>query len=302
MLKIGSHVGMGSPSYYLGSVMEALSYGANTFMFYTGAPQNSIRTPLEKLKIKEAIDLMNKNNIDVSSVVVHAPYLINLGNLNPEKFNISFNLLNVEIERTLAMGCKYLVLHPGASMNYDRTESLNQIASLLNQAIKNNPNIVILLETMAGKGSEVGKTFEEIAYIIERIDRKESIGVCLDTCHINDGGYDISNPDLLLNEFDKIIGLSYLKVCHINDSKNPRGSHKDRHENFGFGNLGFENLINFIYHPLLQDKIFILETPYVKENEKDKISYPPYKFEIATIINKTFDPELKSKIINHYKK
>ena len=301
MLKIGSHVGMSGPNYYLGSVLEAISYNANTFMFYTGAPQNSIRTPLEKLKINEAIELMKQNNINIEDVVVHAPYLINLGNLNPDKYQVSYNLLVTEIDRTIKMGCRYLVLHPGASMDYDRNDSLNQIARLLNDAIKTNPSIVILLETMAGKGSEVGKTFEEIAYLIERIDRKESIGVCLDTCHINDGGYDLSNPDAILAEFDKVIGLDYLKVCHINDSKNPIGAHKDRHENFGFGFLGFDKLVNFIYHPLLKDKIFILETPYVKENEKDKISYPPYKFEIQTIKDKTFDPSLKQKIIEYYK-
>ena len=301
MLKIGSHVGMSGPNYYLGSVLEAISYNANTFMFYTGAPQNSIRTPLDRLKINEALELMKQHNINTLDVVVHAPYLINLGNLNPEKYQVSYNLLVTEIDRTIKMGCRYLVLHPGASMDYDRNESLNQIARLLNDAIKTNPSIVILLETMAGKGSEVGRTFEEIAYLIERIDRKESIGVCLDTCHINDGGYDLSNPDLILQEFDKVIGLNYLKVCHINDSKNQIGAHKDRHENFGFGHIGFDKLVNFIYHPLLKDKIFILETPYVKENEKDKISYPPYKFEIQTIKDKTFDPELKQKIIEYYK-
>ena len=155
-------------------------------------------------------------------------------------------------------------------MDYDRTSSLNQIADLLNKAIETNPRIVILLETMAGKGSEVGKTFQEIAYLISLINRKESIGVCLDTCHINDGGYDLSNVDALLSEFDEVIGLKYLHVCHVNDSKNSIGAHKDRHENFGFGHIGFDKLINFIYHPLLNGKIFILETPYVKKNEKDK--------------------------------
>lgn len=301
MLIIGSHVSFTKDTQLVGSVLETLEYGANTFMFYTGAPQNSIRTPLDRLKINEALELMKQHNINTLDVVVHAPYLINLGNLNPEKYQVSYNLLVIEIDRTIKMGCRYLVLHPGASMDYDRNESLNQIARLLNDAIKTNPSIVILLETMAGKGSEVGRTFEEIAYLIERIDRKESIGVCLDTCHINDGGYDLSNPDLILQEFDKVIGLNYLKVCHINDSKNPTGAHKDRHENFGFGHIGFDKLVNFIYHPLLKDKIFILETPYVKENEKDKISYPPYKFEIQTIKDKTFDPELKQKIIEYYK-
>ena len=302
MIKLGSHVGMSGPNYYLGSVNEALSYEANTFMFYTGAPQNTIRTPLDKLKIVEAISLMKENNINPLDVIVHAPYLINLGNLNQEKVEVSYNILVNEIYRTISMGCKYLVLHPGASMDYDRVESLNQIANLLNKAINTNPEICILIETMAGKGSEVGKTFEEVSYILNKIERKESIGVCLDTCHIHDGGYNLNELDELLNHFDKVIGLSYLKVCHVNDSKNPRGAHKDRHENFGYGNIGFDNLINFIYHPLLNDKIFILETPYIKIEEKSKESYPPYKFEIKSIREKTFNSNLKEDVISYYKK
>lgn len=302
MIKIGCHVGMSSPNYFLDSVKEALSYGANTFMFYTGAPQNSIRTPLDKLNIDKALLLMNENNINHQDVIVHAPYLINLANLDIEKSTNSYNLLITEINRTLKMGCKYIVLHPGASMQYDRLTSLNQVAMLLNKAITTNPDICILIETMAGKGSEIGITFEEIAYIIAKINKKDSIGVCLDTCHIHDGGYNLNNIDDLLNKFDTIIGLDYLKVCHINDSKNPINSHKDRHANFGYGYIGFDNLINFIYHPVLKDKIFILETPYIKETEKSKISYPPYKFEIASILNKTFDNDLINNVLNYYKK
>lgn len=302
MIKIGSHVGMSGPDYYLGSVKEAISYGANTFMFYTGAPQNTIRTPLDKLKIKEALQLAKENNININEVVVHAPYLINLGNLNPEKSEFSYNILVNEINRTTAMGCRYLVLHPGASMDYDRIESLNQIARLIDKAISFNKEIIVLIETMAGKGSEVGKTFDEVAYLIDHISNKDQIGVCLDTCHIHDGGYDVSNVDELLKEFDEKIGLDYLKVCHINDSKNERGAHKDRHENFGYGKIGFENLINFIYHPLLNNKIFILETPYIKLDEKSKISFPPYKFEIKSILEKTFASNLKEDVINYYGK
>ena len=302
MLFIGSHVGMSGPNYYEGSVKEALSYGANTFMFYTGAPQNTIRIPVSKLKVEEAKTLMKENNIDINNVVVHAPYLINLGNLNPEKVEVSFNLLVSEMQRTAQMGCRYLVLHPGASMEFDRTESLNQIAFLLNKAIDIVPQVCVLLETMAGKGSEVGKTFEEISYIINKIENKNSIGVCLDTCHIHDGGYDLTNPDELLKAFDTIIGLNYLRVCHINDSKNEIGAHKDRHENFGYGKIGFQTLINFIYHPLLEGKIFILETPYIKKDEKSKESFPPYRFEITSIKDKKFNENLKEDIFNYYKK
>ncbi|MCI5745875.1 MAG: deoxyribonuclease IV [Erysipelotrichaceae bacterium] len=299
MIKIGSHVSMTSPNFFLGSVNEAISYNANTFMFYTGAPQNSLRVPLERLKINEAWKMMKDNNIDINNVIVHAPYLINLANLNQEKVAISYNLLVNEINRTIKMGCKYIVLHPGASMDYNRIESLNQVANLLNKAIDSNPSICILLETMAGKGSEIGKVFEEIKYIIDKIDKKDSIGVCLDTCHIHDGGYNLCCVDELIAKFDSIIGLSYLKVCHINDSKNEMGAHKDRHENIGYGKIGFDNLINFIYHPLIQDKIFILETPYIKD---DKNSFPPYKFEISSILNKKFDENLYQEVISYYKK
>lgn len=302
MIKIGSHVGMSGPQYFVGSVKEALSYGANTFMFYTGAPQNTFRTPLENLHIQEALSLMEQNHINVKDVIVHAPYLINLANLNQEKSEVSFNLLLTEINRTLAMGCKYIVLHPGASLEFDKNESIKQVANYLNKAIALYPNITILIETMAGKGSEIGKSFEEIAQIINQIENKQGIGVCLDTCHIHDGGYDLSKLDELFIKFDQIISLKYLKVCHINDSKNEKDSHKDRHENFGYGKIGFENLISFIYHPSLKDCIFILETPYIKENEKDKLSYPPYKFEIEMILNKKFNDHLKENVVEFYKK
>ena len=302
MLKIGCHVGMGAKDYYLGSVNEAISYDANTFMFYTGAPQNSIRTPLSLLKIDEALLKLKEYNIDPQDVVVHAPYLINLGNLNKEKSLNGYNLLVNEIDRTTKMGCKYLVLHPGASMDFDRDDSINQIAYYLNLALETNNRIIILIETMAGKGSEVGKTFEEVSKIINQINKKDQIGVCLDTCHIHDAGYDLSNFDDVLDNFDKIIGLNYLHVIHVNDSKNECGSHKDRHENIGYGKIGFDNLINVIYNPRLSNIIFILETPYIKINEKDKISYPPYKFEIASIRNKKFDENLKNNVINYYTK
>lgn len=297
MLKIGSHVSMNGPDYFLGSVKEAISYNANTFMFYTGAPQNTFRTPLNLLKINEGLELLKKAGIDIKDVVVHAPYLINLGNMNPEKASFAYETLVNEMRRTKAFGVKYMVLHPGASMDYDRDESIDQIARLLNDAINEESDVMILIETMSGKGSEVGIVFEEIAYIINKIDNKEQIGVCLDTCHIHDGGYDLNNIDNVLSEFDRIIGLKYLHVIHVNDSKNERAAHKDRHENIGFGKIGFDNLMKVIYHPLLQNQIFILETPYIKEFEKDKISYPPYKEEIDCIRKKTFDPQLKEKII-----
>ncbi len=299
---IGSHVGMSAPDYLLGSVKEAVSYQANTFMFYTGAPQNTIRTPLEKLKIQEAISLLNQHQMKIENVIVHAPYLINLANCeDEEKYQLSIRLLKTEVERTLAMGCKYLVLHPGSALKSDRQLAISHIANALNLIFEQYPNICLLLETMAGKGSEIGITFQEIRNIIDLIEKKECIGVCLDTCHIHDGGYDLTQTHSLIAEFDQIIGLDKLKVCHINDSKNLKGAHKDRHANLGMGTIGFSNLLNFIYHPLLADKIFILETPWVTYSiEEKKVSYPPYRFEIEMIRNKTFNPQLLETIFDFY--
>lgn len=302
MLKIGSHVGMNNPNYLLGSVNEAISYQANTFMFYTGAPQNSYRTPLNLLKIEEARKRMAENGIDINDVVVHAPYLINLGNLDPEKVEVSYRLLLTEMDRSAQIGARYLVLHPGASLKYDRNESISQIAHYLNMAILVYPQVMILLETMAGKGSEIGRNFEEIAQIIQQIDQKDRIGVCLDTCHIHDGGYDLTNPLQVLADFDRIIGLSYLKVCHINDSKNPCNSHKDRHANIGYGMIGFDTLLHFIEQPALQNQIFILETPYVKYAEDPTAEFPPYRFEIESIRKRAFNEKLYQDIYQYYKK
>ena len=301
---IGSHVGMAGPNYLISSIEEAISYQATTFMFYTGAPQNTIRTPLQQLKIEEARQLLLNHHIDIENLVVHAPYLINLANCeDDEKYQLSIRLLKTEIVRTIAIGCKYLVLHPGSSLKADRLLATQRIAHALNQLLPLYPKINILLETMAGKGSEMGKTFQEIKDIIDLVEKKEQVGVCLDTCHIHDGDYDLSDIDHLLNHFNQIIGLDKLKVCHINDSKNEKGSHKDRHANFGLGFIGFDNLISFIYHPLIKDKIFILETPWVTYPVKGtKVSFPPYRFEIEMIKNKTFNPHLLDDIFNYYYK
>lgn len=303
---IGCHVGMSSPEYLLGSCKEATSYNANTFMFYTGAPQNSIRTDLKYLKIEEARQYLKEHNIDIENVVVHAPYLINLANCEDvEKLNLSMNLLDTEVKRTLAIGTKYLVLHPGCSLKADKNVAIKQVSNCLNTIIDNNPGIVILIETMAGKGSEIGINFNEIKTIIDGVNNKDAIGVCLDTCHINDAGYDLTKIDDLLDEFDNIIGLDKLKVCHINDSKNERGAHKDRHENIGYGTIGFDNLCSFIYNKRLEGKIFILETPWVQCVRKDVyqyVAYPPYKFEIEMIRNRKFNENLEKDIDELYNK
>ena len=286
-LIIGSHVSYKNSTGMLGSVEEALSYGANTFMFYTGAPQNTKRGEINDSLTLEAYKLMKENNIALEKVIVHAPYIVNLANFNNFDFSVTF--LTNEIERCSQLGIKYLVLHPGSAVNTSREEAIKNIAKGLNLILDNNYDVTILLETMAGKGNEVGKTFEELSSIINQVKFQDKIGVCLDTCHLNDSGVDLTNFDEYLDEFNSKIGLNYIKCIHINDSKNEKGAHKDRHENFGFGTIGFDTLINIVYHPKLEGIPKILETPYVGKNA-------PYKEEIEMIRNKEFDPNLINKI------
>lgn len=286
MLIIGSHVGYKKDSGLVGSVKEALSYNANTFMFYTGAPQNTKRLPIDLEKVKEADQLMKDNKIAKENVIVHAPYIINLATDDLEKREFSCNFLKEEIKRVETLGFSYLVLHPGSHVGAGTDKGIQNIADSLNKIIDKDTKVVILLETMAGKGTEVGKNFEELESIISKIKQRENIGVCLDTCHINDAGYDLNYFDKVLDSFDKIIGLDKLKCIHVNDSKNIMGSHKDRHENIGYGHIGFDNLINIIYNKRLDNIPKILETPYI-----DK-TYPPYKYEIEMIRTKKFNKNL----------
>ena len=289
MLLIGSHVKFKKDTQILGSLKEALSYGATTFMFYTGAPQNTMRSPLNMEITKEAIELMKENNIDYSKVIVHAPYIINLANNQDEdKFMFSVNFLKEELKRCEELGIKYIVLHPGSHVGLGIDEGIRNIIKGLNMILENT-SVTILLETMAGKGSEIGSNFKEIKKIITGVKNKNNIGVCMDTCHLSDAGYDVKNFDTLLNYFDEVVGLNYLHCVHINDSKNEKNSHKDRHENIGFGTIGFDTLINIIYNDRLKDIPKILETPYVGE-------YAPYRYEIEMIRNKKFDKNLKENV------
>ena len=288
MLYIGSHVGFSKNNQLLGSVLEASSYGANTFMFYTGAPQNTMRNPIDNKLTSEAIEKMNKVGIDFSKVIVHAPYIINL--CNDANFDFSVSFLKGEIKRVSDLGVKNMVLHPGSHVGLGVDKGIENIIAGLNLVLDGSLDVTILLETMAGKGSEVGSTLDEIKRIIDGVKDKNHIGVCLDTCHLNDAGFDMSDFDLYLDKFDEIIGIEKIGCIHINDSKNIISSHKDRHENIGFGTIGFDNLIKIIYNERLGDIPRILETPYV-----DKI-YPPYKYEIEMIRNKKFDEKLIDKI------
>ena len=276
MLYIGSHVGFSKDKQLLGSLEEALSYRANTFMFYTGAPQNTMRYAIDDNLTKKAYDKMKENNILLEKVIVHAPYIINLANPDIEKHNFAINFLKQEVSRCEKLGIKNMVLHPGSHVGFGIDKGIELIIDGLNKVLKDDSSVCILLETMAGKGSEVGSNFSEIKRIIDGIERKEFIGVCMDTCHMHDAGYDLSKFDDVLDEFDDKIGLKYVKCIHINDSKNICGSHKDRHENIGKGYIGLDNLISVIYNKRLDNISKMLETPYIDDK-------PPYKEEIALI-------------------
>lgn len=296
MLKIGSHVSMSGKNMLLGSSEEAVSYGANTFMIYTGAPQNTRRKSIEDLNIEAGRKHMAENGIE--EIVVHAPYIINIANTtNPATYELGVNFLRSEMERTEALGAGQIVLHPGAHVGAGSDVGIKRIIEGLNEVLTPEHNVQIALETMAGKGTECGRSFEELAMIMDGVHLNEKLSVCFDTCHIHDAGYNIVEDfDGVLNEFDKIVGIDRLKVLHINDSKNLTGMRKDRHENIGFGHIGFEALSYIVHHPQLQMVPKILETPFVGEDKKDKKA--PYQFEIEMLKSKQYDKELLTKIMN----
>ena len=295
MIIIGSHVGFNKEEQLLGALKQSLNYGSNTFMFYTGAPQNTLRYPINDGLTFKALELMKQENINPKNLIVHAPYIVNLGNKrNQNNYQFSINFLIQECERCEQLFIDKLVLHPGSHVGCGVDEAIIAISNGLNQ-ILNCTEITILLETMAGKGTEIGGNFNEIKRIIDNIDKKDQIGICLDTCHLNDAGYNINNFDKILDELDSLNLLDKVKCIHINDSINPINSHKDRHANIGYGTLGFNNIINIIYNKRLENIPKILETPYINE-------YPPYKYEIEMIKNKKFNSNLEQDTINYYKK
>lgn len=292
MLKIGSHVGMKGKEMLLGSAKEAVSYGANTFMFYTGAPQNTRRKDINELNIDAAWEYMTSHNI--KEIIVHAPYIINLGNaVKPETFELATEFLAKEIERTIACRSHTLILHPGSHVGEGVDIGTAQIIKGLNEVLTHDTDCYIALETMAGKGSEIGRSFEELARIYDGVICNEKLRVCFDTCHISDAGYDIIHHfDDVIDKFDQILGKEQIAVFHINDSKNIPGAAKDRHANIGFGEIGFDALNYIVHHKDFENIPKILETPYVPDLENAKKSYPPYKYEIEMLRNNTFNPNL----------
>ncbi len=295
--KIGCHVGMNSKELFLGSAKEAVSYGADLFMLYTGAPQNTRRKPIEELNLDAGFAYMNKYHL--SDPIVHAPYIINLANsIKSETFSLGVEFLASELERTRAMHSTILVLHPGSHVDAGAKAGIKKTVEGLNEVLSADTKVYIALETMAGKGSEIGKSFEELAEIYDGVVHNQKLRICFDTCHVNDAGYDIVNGfDEVIDKFDHLIGKNQIAVFHINDSKNPCGSKKDRHENIGFGTIGYEALHHIVYHKDFLEIPKILETPYVtaKEGQEEK-TLPPYQYELTMLRSGKFDEKLIEKI------
>lgn len=285
-LIIGSHVSFNNKEQLLGSVKEAISYNANTFMIYTGSTQSTSRSELRDECTYEAYKLMLENNIDSNNIIVHAPYIINLANRKDEdKYIFYCDFLANELNRCKKLGLNKIVLHPGSATTCTKEDAIKNIIDGINYVYNKTTDTMILLEFMAGKGTEVGTSIDELKRIIEGINDKDRIGVCLDTCHMNDSGVDISKFDEFLDEFDNKIGISKIKCVHVNDSLNDLGSHKDRHANIGYGTIGFDNLLRVVYNDRLNVP-FIIETPYINRNTNE--SFAPYKYEIESIRNKEF--------------
>lgn len=292
---IGSHVSMKGKEMLLGSAKEAAGYGSNVFMVYTGAPQNTRRKPIDELNIPAGQAYMKDH--DLQQIVVHAPYVVNLGNtVKPENYPFAVDFLKEEVKRADALGATQIVLHPGAHVGAGPEPAIAQIAKGLNEIITEDQHVHIAIETMAGKGTEVGITFEQIAEMIDKIKLDDKVSVCFDTCHTSDAGYDIAGDfDGVLKHFHEVIGLERLQVIHLNDSKNPRGSHKDRHELMGSGTIGFDALNAVAHHPLLENVPKIMETPWVAIDKKHKL--PPYGYEVAMLKHQQFNPQLEKDVL-----
>lgn len=293
---LGSHVSMSGKKMLLGSSEDALDFGANTFMIYTGAPQNTRRKPIEDLNIEKGLEHMKEHGL--SNIVVHAPYIINIANTTkPETFRLGVDFLQQEIQRTEALGANQIVLHPGAHVGAGAEAGIAKIIEGLNEVLTEDADVRIALETMAGKGTECGRSFDEIAKIIDGVTHNERLSICFDTCHVHDAGYDIVNDfDGVLDEFDQIIGLDRISVIHVNDSKNERGAGKDRHENIGFGHIGFEPLAYIVHHPKFHAVPKILETPFVGTDKANKKA--PYAVEIDMLKHNDFTPSRLEELKN----
>lgn len=266
---IGNHLSSSKGFENMGK--EALKLGANTFAFFTRNPRGGAAKAIDEEDAKKLCKLMEDNNF--GKLVAHAPYTMNVCAAKEDIRKFSWNVLNEDLQRMEYLPNNYYNFHPGSHVGQGADVAIPVIAEAVNDALKPEYTTTVLLETMAGKGSEVGRSFEELRAILDLIKLPDKVGVCFDTCHVWDGGYDIVNDlDGVLQEFDRVIGLDRLKAVHFNDSMNVCGSHKDRHQKIGEGEIGLEALKAVVTHPLLKDKPFILETPNDDEGYKKEIA------------------------------
>ena len=269
MLKIGCH--LSSSKGYLAMGKEAVKIGANTFQFFTRNPRGGSVKPLDLEDVAAYKSFAAEH--ELYAILAHAPYTMNLCAEKENVREFSLNILRDDLERLEHIPGSMYNFHPGSHVGQGEETGIELIAQALNEVIKPGQSTTILLETMAGKGSEIGGRFEQFREIIDRVDKNEYLGVCLDTCHINDGGYDIAGSiDAVLEEFDRVIGLGRLKAVHLNDTMNPLGSHKDRHAKIGEGYIGLAAMENIINHPLLREMPFYLETPNELEGYAEEIA------------------------------
>ena len=285
---LGSHVGMSGKEMFLGSVKEAESYGANALMVYTGAPQNTRRKDVSELRLSEG--LAYAKECGAKEIIIHAPYIINLANtVKPDTYTFGVSFLAQELKRVAAFQSKILVLHPGSHLGAGAEAGIAQLVEGLNTVLaEDDSDVLIALETMAGKGGEIGRTFEELRMIYDGVQKKDRLRVCFDTCHVHDAGYDLVHDyEGVFQKFDEVIGLSQIAVFHINDSMNPCGAHKDRHANIGKGEIGFETLYKVVHDPRFLGIPKILETPYLCAEGEEKKTIPPYKEEIQLLLHRS---------------
>lgn len=268
MLNIGCHLSTTKGFENMGK--EALQIGANTFQFFTRNPRGGKAKKIDEKDIEGLLDIA-KNN-EFATILAHAPYTLNACSADERTREFALEMMADDLARMEYLPNNLYNFHPGSHVKQGVEVGIDYIVDMLNKVIKPEQTTTVLLETMAGKGTEVGRTFEEIAEIINRVELKDHIGVCLDTCHVYDAGYDIVNDlDGVLDEFDRVIGLDRLRAIHLNDSKNPFGSHKDRHEKIGEGNIGLEAIKRIINHPKLRHLPFFLETPNELDGYKNEI-------------------------------
>lgn len=267
-MNIGSHIS--SSKGYEAMGKQALKLGANTFAFFTRNPRGGKAKAIEKNDVEKFLELSKKNHID--SIVAHAPYTMNCCAADKGIREFARNIMEDDLLRMEYTPGNYYNFHPGSHVKQGVDTGIQFIADTLNAVLRPEQNTTVLLETMAGKGTEIGRSFEELRSIIKQVEIQEKLGICLDTCHVWDGGYDIVNElESVLQEFDSILGLNRLCAIHLNDSLNTLGSHKDRHAKIGEGEIGLEAMIRIINHPSLRDLPFILETPNDDEGWEKEI-------------------------------